>query len=1242
MRVPYKLYEKPIIMPDGGKYYIDESSPIGAGGYSLIYSAHSANKENKNRFVIKEFFPFKGAKRNEEGVVIPANESDKELFNEKLKSFNNEGIHGVEAGNISCQVINFLSNGNGYALMKHVSSDTYTLLELVKCWKKRSPQSSVMEYCDLGRVKYSLLIIRSLLSLLKALHGKGILHLDISPGNVFWGGQEIVTGEGNIAFLADFGCAVKADENNQYSYSGRISHYNGGFSAPELVKKDVSVSNKTDLFSCAALLLFLCLDDEVTDFSLDDPEWKMESYCTMFGYEEIIRRKCNKLSIPNEIKNKLANLIICGCQEEPENRYQTAERMQEDVTSLLEMVRESKHPHIYLSEVKPISTSYVRHSEDLLRQIEEALNKEKTCFIHGMSGVGKSELMRQYAEEKLKHLPVLEIYFPEENVDYTMEQVVSSVTYLNLKDKDSLEEKKNILYNFLEKEVVLLIHNFNKLDMSFLQENFKRKNVKLLVSTQSTKEELETENVPDECMLELTTNVDFGVKIFKKVFEQHHRNLPGTEEEIAKLSNLLFDLPILVNLVAAQLTKKREDRFFVLLKELQKTSVDRVLKETTRYKKDYLQERMEGNPFEIVSKIILSMLPSLNTIEEQCLQVISIMPGEWISSEELEQIIGDLPNKEGFDLAYDAITNLIDARLLQTKNYNNKRYISMHALMARIVCSDVIEKPYIKEATLEFWQHLEKNAFVLEAFINYEKNFNKNSFLKNSVDDWEDATDHWQLNNWAFQSLKTLLYIKYWCISQNLISELDDWSESYGYQTYIVEIPELNGLREIIKTTANRAFINSTHYINLEVDSNLTFEKVIVYYKTGAVLMKQCRNDFCDKNRFMICIDASCQLTNRYYSDRKEIEYCNVWKGSFCTVDVYHDMLFYKGQVDLPDTFCGMPVTQIIYRDSFISLTADPYKLKVGRNCFFLGGETYHANSIELNKGISSLDIRCNELSEWTLPESIENITDRCLGSQIKKVRISQNSNYFIDIEGIIYTKDMRKIVFITPEKRLLSTAISEDVKDINLDGIGGRKGFSLFDLPFYELEWLLARRGNLSTFEKKLYTIVNEKEIENIFSTIINILNFYYGYIKNENIPFYFGFFHSYNSLHPFDMDTNKKTLISVTDAVTFMERMCCFRTIENRKIVIKSSSEFIKNNDYSNFKEIYQIFLQEDIRCINLVQLLKKKIFLYDSKVIAKGLEIIKEKKQCKTLNQLLVSSKDTDLIFEEIIDVCDSIMI
>ena len=40
MRTPYSDYEKPIIMPNKAKYYIDKGPLVGMGGYSLLYSAH--------------------------------------------------------------------------------------------------------------------------------------------------------------------------------------------------------------------------------------------------------------------------------------------------------------------------------------------------------------------------------------------------------------------------------------------------------------------------------------------------------------------------------------------------------------------------------------------------------------------------------------------------------------------------------------------------------------------------------------------------------------------------------------------------------------------------------------------------------------------------------------------------------------------------------------------------------------------------------------------------------------------------------------------------------------------------------------------------------------------------------------------------------------------------------------------------------------------------------------------------
>ena len=332
MREPYMLYGTPIKMNDGAEYYIDKDSLIGDGGYSLIYRVRSGDAENPNRFLLKEFFPKTGAKRNEDGKVVPLNDDDT-IFREKRELFEKEYEIGGEAGRITHQTIHWQAYGDGYGLMEQVSDDTCTILELVKKWQTDPPCSIDPFWVDLGRIKSSLLIIKSLLVFLEELHGNHLLHLDISFGNIFFAGPNCESG---TVYVSDYGCAIQANEENIAVFKDRHSHYSGGFSAPELLKRKgdgFEVSAKTDLYSVGALFLFLCLGRSVTEGSLDAPKCCLSDFSNKFDLCEYIRPRFNKIRIAEDLKKKIVESIVIGSMKSRE--YQTAEEMLNAVEDIL-------------------------------------------------------------------------------------------------------------------------------------------------------------------------------------------------------------------------------------------------------------------------------------------------------------------------------------------------------------------------------------------------------------------------------------------------------------------------------------------------------------------------------------------------------------------------------------------------------------------------------------------------------------------------------------------------------------------------------------------------------------------------------------------------------------------------------------------------------------------------------------------------------------------------------------------
>lgn len=196
---------------DGKSYVIGDV--IGEGGFSYIYATEPGSGTD---VVIKEYYPASGALRDERTQrVLPA-PGQETVFQQNLAQFAREGYAGVTAARESFQTVAFLAQEGGYAVLPRWSRDMCAVSALVRRWKEEPPapysgREEDRDPCfpDLPRVQYALRVTESVLAALGAVHAGGLLHLDISGGNVVWAGQEPRTGRGCAAFLTDFGSAAE-------------------------------------------------------------------------------------------------------------------------------------------------------------------------------------------------------------------------------------------------------------------------------------------------------------------------------------------------------------------------------------------------------------------------------------------------------------------------------------------------------------------------------------------------------------------------------------------------------------------------------------------------------------------------------------------------------------------------------------------------------------------------------------------------------------------------------------------------------------------------------------------------------------------------------------------------------------------------------------------------------------------------------------------------------------------------
>lgn len=175
-------------------YVIDHE--LGGGGFSIVYLGHVVDSDI--RVIIKEYMPRKLAERGEDGLSVrPRNEDDRDQFSHGQRLFLQEAgkLADLKHPNI-VNVINFFrANGTVYMVMEYEKG--VNLLDYIKRHG--------------GGLSEELLrtVFIPLLDGLKLIHAKGLLHLDIKPGNIY-------LRPGGNPLLLDFGAVHEMQQSRKY------------------------------------------------------------------------------------------------------------------------------------------------------------------------------------------------------------------------------------------------------------------------------------------------------------------------------------------------------------------------------------------------------------------------------------------------------------------------------------------------------------------------------------------------------------------------------------------------------------------------------------------------------------------------------------------------------------------------------------------------------------------------------------------------------------------------------------------------------------------------------------------------------------------------------------------------------------------------------------------------------------------------------------------------------------------
>ncbi|MBN1898009.1 MAG: diguanylate cyclase [Spirochaetes bacterium] len=235
-------------------------------------------------------------------------------------------------------------------------------------------------------------IIKQLTEALDYVHGRGILHRDLKPGNIML----VKKGKGNVTKLLDFGVAFIMELGHLKGEEEVVGTF--GYMSPEatgIVNK--RIDERSDLYSLG-IIFYQLLTGEL-------PFRAKETSKMLHQQVAVMPTKPGK--VRTGISSELEEMVMKLLFKEPELRYQSAKGLLYDV----QRFQKGERGFIIGEKDQKVKISYQTRlvgREAEVSRMQKLFNKARdgqgsVCLIGGEPGVGKSRLleeMRSYCYEE--------------------------------------------------------------------------------------------------------------------------------------------------------------------------------------------------------------------------------------------------------------------------------------------------------------------------------------------------------------------------------------------------------------------------------------------------------------------------------------------------------------------------------------------------------------------------------------------------------------------------------------------------------------------------------------------------------------------------------------------------------------------------------------------------------------------------------------------------------------------------
>ncbi|MCR5136664.1 MAG: hypothetical protein K6C12_06145 [Oscillospiraceae bacterium] len=602
------------------------SNLLGIGANIIAYEA--TDRSGQIRFILKECYPEAGADRQPDGTInwkTPAYENAaksrmRKAYNTQLKLQNE-----TETENTNTHLVDIIYEANNtlYTITEHKNAVTYNKAE------DRNLQET-------------LITARSIARAVKAYHDSGYLHLDIKPQNVM-----ILPETRDLVILLDFDSVTRMDKLADAALS-----YSPNYAAPEQLQGRVSrICPATDVYAIGAIVynhIFGRLPD------LED-----QSIFSAWDYSN--NALFTKLSM--KIRTLTTEFLRKALSASVKNRYQT---MDEVIAALDVMVKESDPDKRFILDAPPICSNIFVGRDAELVQIHEMLQGNNPVFITGMKGIGKTELVKNYARKYRKEYDV--IRFVEYNG--SLAELITSGELVAIANNTDETITINSFASLVDDRTLLIIDNYRILDGSpsdgKLFDKLASLKCKLLVTTYENAQDLYTTSE----WIELgKLNAAEQFSLFEKEYgaSLSDRNSKLAEQILKEIKGFTLLIPLI-----AKLLKSSRHSFDDVYQNISDAGTADIAGKVLHNKDSRI---IKGTIGAIVSTVLdLSELPE---DERHVLDCLAALKGVRIRREKLLDWIGN-----EYD---DSISALVRNHWINSEGAGKNTLLAMHDIIRDVI-----------------------------------------------------------------------------------------------------------------------------------------------------------------------------------------------------------------------------------------------------------------------------------------------------------------------------------------------------------------------------------------------------------------------------------------------------------------------------------------------------------------------------------------------------------------------------